>query len=978
MREVFMPLGGSAQVPGPHQPAQYVLTEAMHRCALGDFDQALPLLRQAWAEAGEEVTLRADIAAALADCHANLGELDEALDWADQAVALTRTTGVARRVLLARERRAFYLAWVGRADTAAMESADVVTELRALAQADPAYQPDLARALDHRAEILERDHRFDEAIEDAEASCRLRQTLGEPIALARSQVTLARLLALAGKNEAALSVCKKMAYLVGDEAAPADLRAQIASLHGRLAMQAGDTEDGATQLLAGARLFRRLAREGEGSAIFRDALAEIQLDLGRLHMTRDARLACACFARATAWKRAIERDTPHPFHRAGFASALVWLGLAERSIGLHESAIRHFDLALTIFRALKPAPAGAADLALRMTEALTQMFPGLALATTLEHGLSRFKTLAKVVARAAELNDGPQSRSRTDKQQAFLRLWLTYFIDHDQAEGVLAVLSFAHGQRMQRLTDSRRRHAGTQSEDELAFLQSRHDLIRLDMEMAEILSTRSPSLLSTRGESESVHPAGAGRVWAGAGQSLERERERRYRAYLTARDRLFGSRRKSSAGHVQSSRTGDKYALPEVRSRARVVWCVPQALGVERPPVIVLSMPGMPASCLLAAPDLLVAQAAYEHYLAVHPQGRTGLRGAGDRPFRAFGPASAAPGATLWHNMEALWSRIIAAMPDIGQIDLVTHAQSHNLPWLGTCPAGVTLRQYPSLHHLRHRHAAQPPKLPSATHPLVLIAEDGQDEPANTLYFVSLEAAAIRLAWPDTTVDVDTLDGEPPRRIAALWIAGHGFTERGHPWLGRGPERQSLATLPLFAHPDADIGLVYASTCYLGQTTDIAGEPVGLTGLAALRDNPPLTIGAVAPVDDLAAALLAILFIALWKELADARQAFVEAKAAFASGCWPDGARDLLHQAMEVTLPDIRRRAQEQSLIRRTELARHYPDLSDRERLTLQYRIRKQAQACLEEIERLKDVHPGRIPTANHVADSVRLWSILG
>lgn len=978
MREVFMSPGGAALGTGPHRLAQDALTEAMRRCALGDFDQALPRLREAWAGSGDAGALRADIAAMLADCLANLGELDTALDWADQAVELARTTGEARRVLLARERRAFYLAWVGRADTAALDSADVVAELRTLAASNLVLLPDLARALDHRAEILERGHRFHEAIEEAEASCRLRRTLGEPIALARSQVTLARLLALVGRNNAALSGCEEMAHLVGDEAAPPDLRAQIASLHGRLAMQAGDTEAGVTRLMTGARLFRRLAREGEGSAIFRDALAEVLLDLGRQHMARDARLACTCFARAAAWKRAIDRDTPHPFHRAGFAAALVWLGLAEQSSGLNDAAIRHFDQALAIYRALKPVPSGAADLALLITGALTQAVSEPVLAAAPEHGLTRFRTLAKVVARSAELNDGQQTRPRRDKQRTFLRLWLTYFIDHDQADGVLAVLSFAHGQRMQRLTDSRRRHAGTRSEEERAFLQTRHDLIRLDMEMAEILCTRSPSIFSTRGESESAHPAGAGRVWTGAGQALEREWERRYRAYLIARDHLFGVGHKSKARHSQSSRSGDKYALPEVQGGARVVWCVPQTLGVERPPMIVLSIPGMSTSRLLGSPDLLAAQAAYDQYLAAHPQGRTGLRGVVEPPFRAIDPASAEPGVALWHVMKTLWSHVFAALPEVDQIVLVTHAQAHNLPWLGTCPDGIALHQYSSLHHLRHRHDAPPPQLPSGECPLVLIADDGKDVPSDTLFFVPLETAAIHLAWPTATVDGNTLDEAMPNRIAALWIAGHGFVERGHPWLGRGSKRQSLGMFPLLSHPEADIGLVYASTCYLGQTTDIAGEPVGLPGLAALRDHPPLTIGAVAPVDDLAAALLAILFIALWKERADARQAFVEAKAALTSGCWPDGARNLLRQTMEVALPGIRQRAQNRMMIDRAELVRRYPELSDRERLILQYHFRRQAQACLEDIERLNNEILGALPVTVRATDSARLWTILG
>ncbi|MBU0498550.1 MAG: hypothetical protein KJ558_07510 [Gammaproteobacteria bacterium] len=61
-----------------------------------------------------------------------------------------------------------------------MEAADLVTELRGQAERDPRLWPDLARGLDHLAEILERSHRLEEASRAAGASTPLRRETGDP------------------------------------------------------------------------------------------------------------------------------------------------------------------------------------------------------------------------------------------------------------------------------------------------------------------------------------------------------------------------------------------------------------------------------------------------------------------------------------------------------------------------------------------------------------------------------------------------------------------------------------------------------------------------------------------------------------------------------------------------------------------------------------------------------------------------------
>ena len=286
-------------------------------------------------EAGDRRgVLLAALAASSADCHANLGDFDQAIAATEAALGHLRSGGHAwhrcRRQLLVSDRRAFYLAWIGRCDAAILESDTVVTALRKLVAEDPAYQPDLARSLDHRAEMLERAYRLPEAHAAAVESTSLRRALAEQdatqrIPFLRSAVTLARITGAVGNAHEAVSLCRESDRVVAamEGAIPEDLKAQLAACHGRNLVDLGEGSAAEAKLLVGLKWFRALTLASHGASIHRDAYAEVMLDLGRMHIERNPTRARAWLIRAAAHKRFIARQEDHPLHWASLAEALI-------------------------------------------------------------------------------------------------------------------------------------------------------------------------------------------------------------------------------------------------------------------------------------------------------------------------------------------------------------------------------------------------------------------------------------------------------------------------------------------------------------------------------------------------------------------------------------------------------------------------------------------------------------------------------
>ncbi|MCX7176029.1 MAG: hypothetical protein NT159_19315 [Proteobacteria bacterium] len=903
-------------------------------------------------------SIGAELSSSLADCHANLGDFGWALDATDRAIRLLsvaeQDSNGTRRLCAARDRRAFYLAWMGRCDNAAVESEGVIASLRSLVVTDADALSDLARSLDHRAEILERAHRLLESLEAAEESSAIRRELAISnsqfrIPLLRSLVTAARITGTLGNSARAVALCEQaMEWLTGDGGnTPKDLRAQFATCLGRHLMQLGRHEDGEKQLIVGAELFRSMVRENPGASVFRDAYAEVMGDLGLLHLETDPVRARHWLLRGAAQKRRLVHDDPHPLHKAGLAEAMVRLGLADLGSTRGEAAMRNFDRALQMFERLERLIAGFPSIAVALSS-------GLIAAATSDSDLANYyHRISRLVARDTDLVDDAYQEAVHVHEDAFHRLWLKHFIDHEDGNLVVSLLAIAHGRRLGQLAQAEltaRDHDGMLGEEEVTLLNLRRQIRRLDLEMAEILSARSPSLIQRDhiGDSAAV-VSGSINAVKGAGTSLDRERDHLFRDYVNLRDRLVAEDRYPNFDEVP-------IGTAELRLRLAVdsaiaIWCIPQAFEVDRPPFIIVIAAGTDTLQTLAMPELGEAGRTFSQLLASWHFGRSGLRlGSTLRPHPPLGSDPYALEEELHGHLEAIWGRIARSLSPIGitHLDMVTHAEAHNLPWLGTCPGNLRLRQFPSLHfyHRSDRLAATDP--PSPERPLMLMTDRGADDDlAHLLYFVPMEIEAIRQVWPGAVIDAADPRDEEVKDVAVVWMVGHGLTRRGHPMIGRNFDQQPLANANFFRQTGHHTGLLYASTCYLGQTTDVDGEPVGLPSLAALLPEAPYAAGSSAPVDDLGAALLAMLFHVLWKQAGDARIAFDLACAALRTGVWPDRAKHMFRDVCTVALPSILDRAARNASISREAVIRLHPELSKKEAHERQFLIRRQARHSL-------------------------------
>lgn len=97
---------------------------------------------------------------------------------------------------------------------------------------------------------------------------------------------------------------------------------------------------------------------------------------------------------------------------------------------------------------------------------------------------------------------------------------------------------------------------------------------------------------------------------------------------------------------------------------------------------------------------------------------------------------------------------------------------------------------------------------------------------------------------------------------------------------------------------------LYLSSCVVGRTREVNGEPLGLISAGLLRGARYL-VGWSVPVDDLGAALFSLLYHWLWRECADPEEALIRARSAFLTGDWPDAAVERARRLLADHLRDL-------------------------------------------------------------------------
>lgn len=174
---------------------------------------------------------------------------------------------------------------------------------------------------------------------------------------------------------------------------------------------------------------------------------------------------------------------------------------------------------------------------------------------------------------------------------------------------------------------------------------------------------------------------------------------------------------------------------------------------------------------------------------------------------------------------------------------------------------------------------------------------------------MALEERALRAAWGDAAHAIAGLD-RVPAPPAHLVLGGHGTSDAAIPgaariWVGHeGAEPRYVGFGDLWNAPYRFLLSLYFSSCVVGRTREVNGEPLGLISAGLLRGARYL-VGWSVPVDDLGAALFALLYHWLWRDCADPEAALTRARSAFLTGAWPAAAVEWAQPLLAAHLRDL-------------------------------------------------------------------------
>jgi CHAT domain len=138
-----------------------------------------------------------------------------------------------------------------------------------------------------------------------------------------------------------------------------------------------------------------------------------------------------------------------------------------------------------------------------------------------------------------------------------------------------------------------------------------------------------------------------------------------------------------------------------------------------------------------------------------------------------------------------------------------------------------------------------------------------------------LEQTLIQAVWAEAVHPLTGLDAShPPAAFVAL--AGHGANDADIPgaarvWVRRqgDGERHYVGFGDLWRTP-LNLQSIYLSSCVVGMTREVNGEPLGLLSASLLR-GARYVVGWTVPVDDLGVALFSLLYHWAWRERVTAR-----------------------------------------------------------------------------------------------------------
>ena len=262
---------------------------------------------------------------------------------------------------------------------------------------------------------------------------------------------------------------------------------------------------------------------------------------------------------------------------------------------------------------------------------------------------------------------------------------------------------------------------------------------------------------------------------------------------------------------------------------------------------------------------------------------------------------------------EQFWQPIQNAVGDaVNTIWLLPTGDLHGLPWQASAPPAWRCLLAPAPWFVRQALDRMPdptPLCPTAAAPLGTLVYAAPHSDKELLH-MPLEERGMRAIWEDAVRTLAGLDQQSEPHPAHLALAGHGDSDvaisgAARIWVGReGGEPRYVGFGELWNAPYRSLLSLYFSSCVVGRTREVNGEPLGLISAGLLRGARYL-VGWSVPVDDLGAALFSLLYHWLWRDCADPEQALTRARAAFLTGDWPAAAVEWVRPLLAGHLRDL-------------------------------------------------------------------------
>ena len=537
--------------------------------------------------------------------------------------------------------------------------------------------------------------------------------------------------------------------------------------------------------------------------------------------------------------------------------------------------------------------------------------------------ISLFHQSVAILERASE-----QYTVLSDTQSAkfisqFWFVWLSYWLSHDQIEGIFDVLRHTHSRKLAQQALAALEAQATKHPGQQRYLDLLNELRQLEK------SLQGP---------EAGNTAAAGdnnlRLLSSLPLSsvANRESTLKYYHHLQDEARILKAQLIRD-GLLPDVHPLESLSLPELQQQldrdndVLLHWLFPTAYGIEGQPPCLLMISATETQLYRFPAQAANGNTWTADILQLFNSLHNGLcrDGRAVRDLYATSIAQDDPSAIrqspaelheticqrlhqhVWEPVQS-WLDTLPSRPR--RMHLITQDSSHLLPWQGTFPAALaettTLHTHPGLFAYLKQHDTQTMTWPTPAHPLWVLADLQQADPLKRLYFLPLEVALLQEIWGNKAVYISHDMSEPPtaERLSGLCLLGHGSF--GQFLLGEQKlNDHTLATLK------PDFTILDTSACVLAQVQDQQHEPEGFLMGGLLNAQTRWMNGSLMPVDDLLATLRTGLWHYHWSQqandVADPRTALALAFKQLQEGSWhlDAGFVARLESALRSTMPRI-------------------------------------------------------------------------